>query len=601
MKKIIGATAILAAVASLAFGDGGDNPSGIAGAQSSGASGVFIIDRSWATGNPALVGLESRSQNRLSLFPTSIALWNDRVALPFTAASSAKSYVTMLMRESFGIRKGLSPDDVSEKLTDELGDGICFYAGSQSTPVDFAASGFGVNVRTFGEADMKIPGGLFMPFFSATDGLLAGKSLDLSDTRIGAIFASEIGFKLGRHIEVPVIGDILSLNKGAAGVGVKVLYGHYYYSVAASENSALYYDTVSNKYRIDAGFDVVSAEGGYGLGVDLGTVFHNDNHAVSIDVQDIGMILWDGKNVRRGTTKSGELDLNDKEFDFFTAKAKPDGENYVMWLPMALNVGYIYYLDMSARYGNEFGIFLGYLTASLDYNQQLMLGPGKNTYAPRVSARTKLGFLRGYLPVRYGIIGGGLEKLASTAGVGFDGKYRSVDLSYKAVGSPVLLPKKGFELAFSQTSVWGGRGNAKSKRKKAPPAIQIAPAAPVDTVPQSPQAVQEAPVDMLIAPPAIQEAPVDTLIAPPTIQGRTVDTLIAPPAIQERTVDTLIAPPAIQGRTVDTLIAPPAIQGRTVDTLIAPPAIQGGTVDAVPVPPQPEPKTSSPPPPERRE
>jgi hypothetical protein len=533
------------------------------------------------------------------------------------------------MRESFGIRKGLSADDVSKKLTSELGGGMCFYANSQSTPVDFAAPGFGFNMRMFGGADLKIPGGLFMPFFSSTDGLLAGKSLDLSDTRISVLWASEIGFKLGRHLEVPVINDYLSLDKGAVGVGVKALYGHYYYSVEAKENSAFYYDTISNKYKMGAGFDVLQAEGGYGLGVDLGTFFHNDNHAVSIDIQDIGMILWGGKNVLKGTTKSGELDLNDGEFDFFTAKVKPDSEDYVMWLPTALNIGYMYFLDMSARYGSGSDILLGYITASLNYNQQLLLGPGKSTYAPRVSVGAKFGFLRGYLPLRYGIIGGGSEKLASTAGVGFDGKHRSVDLSYKAVGSPVLWPKKGFEIAFSQTSLFGGGGKAKSKRKEAPPAVQSVPAVPVDTaapppavqnvpvvpadtIPQSPPAIhQEVPVDTVPPPPAIhQEAPIDTLSPPPAIneEGAPVNTTIPPPlppppAINEERAPVNTAPvppppPAIhEGAPVNTipppLPPPPAIHGGApVNTipppLPPPPAIhEGAPVNTAPVPPPP--------------
>jgi hypothetical protein len=512
MKKITVSAIALLAVARVALGDV-SYPSDTADAQSRNSSG-FAADRACVMGNPAFVGLESQ-RSRLTINPVTIALWNDRVALPFAAASSVKSYVAMLIRESFGVSSGLSPDEVSKKLTDELRDGIYLYAGVQSSPVDFASRGFGFSVRTFGDADMKIPGGLFMPFFSATEGLLAGSKLDLSATRIGAIWASEIGFKLGRGIDVPVISDYLFLDKGAAGIGVKALVGHYYYSVVANENSALYYDSLSNKYNMNMGFDVVSAEGGYGLGFDIGTVFHNDNHAVSIDIQDIGVILWDGKHVLKGTTKAGELDLNDKEFNIFKVKAKPANEDYVLWLPTALNVGYVYYLDISARYGSLFGVPLGYLSANLGYNQQLVLGPGKNTYMPRVSAGAKLGILGGYLPVRYGIIVGGAEKIASTAGVGLESKSRAIGVSYKAVGSPILWPKNGFEMTAGLTSGWGGsgKGNARSKREAAPPAVQ---SAPVDAVPapaRSPVPEREAPPEegrpAEEAPPAVRDAPVD--------------------------------------------------------------------------------------------
>jgi len=509
MKKITASVTVLLTVASFALGAGGNSPSDTADAQSR-SSGRFDIDRVWAMGNPAFVGLESR-RNMLTVNPVTIGLWNDKVALPFAAASSVKSYVAMLIRESFGVSDGLSPDEVSKKLTDELRDGIYLYAGVQSTPVDFASRGFGFNVRTFGDADMKIPGGLFMPFFSATEGLLVGSKLDLSATHIGAIWASEVGVKLGRSISVPAIRDFLFLDEGAAGVGVKVLAGHYYYSVEAKENSALYYDSVSNEYKMNMGFDVVSAEGGYGFGFDIGTVFHNDNHAVSINIQDIGVILWDAKNVLKGTTKSGAFDLNDKEFNIFKVKGEYADEDYVLWLPTALNVGYVYYLDISSRYGSLLGVPLGYLSANLGYNQQLVLGPGKSTYAPRVSAGAKLGILSGCLPVRYGIIGGGAEKIASTAGVGLESKSHAVGVSYKAVGSPILWPKNGFEMAVGLTSSWGGgKPKAKNRRSVAPPAVQNAP---VDTAPPQsppvpePKAPQEESKLIEETPPAVQSAP----------------------------------------------------------------------------------------------
>jgi len=139
MKRTIASVTVLLTVASFALGAGGNSPSDTADAQSR-SSGRFDIDRVWAMGNPAFVGLESR-RNMLTVNPVTIGLWNDKVALPFAAASSVKSYVAMLIRESFGVSDGLSPDEVSKKLTDELRDGIYLYAGVQSTPVDFASRG----------------------------------------------------------------------------------------------------------------------------------------------------------------------------------------------------------------------------------------------------------------------------------------------------------------------------------------------------------------------------------------------------------------------------------------------------------------------------
>jgi len=584
MKKSTVIAAVLLVSASVSYGDGGDSPliGGGEAQPSASASDEIFIDWAWAAGNPALVGLENQRQTRLSLFPTSISLWNDKVALPLSGMSSTKSWVTALLRESFGIKNGLTPDEVSQKLTDELRDGIYFCAGVQTSPVDFATRNLGFNVRTFANADLQLPGGLFLPFFSATEGLLAGNSLDLSSTRVSEVWATEIGAKYGHSISIPFIRDYLWLDEGAVGLGVKALIGHHYFSVEANDSSKLYYDPVSNKYKAGMSLDAIRAQGGYGWGFDLGTVFHNDNHAVSIDVQDIGMIQWPGQKVFRGKVTIGELDLNGGGTDFFdVGSLKSNGKGYVMWLPTTLNAGYLYYLNLSAYYGNGLGLIMDYLSASLIYNQPLALAPGTNSYAPRVSAGAKLGFMGGYLPVRYGIIFGGSEKVASTAGVEI-GKQGSFSVSYKAVGSPILWPKRGFEIAFAQTKVWGGKGKAKDKGKTPPP-VQ-----PIDTASAAPvaPAVKEAAVDTAsaaTAPPAVHEKAVDTVTAPQIAPEGVIDTAITPPAIPEEAVDTASAanaPPAVHEGAIDTTAAHHI---KTVDTTATHHTVPAKAVDTTAV------------------
>ena len=589
MKKITLTAAVLLISAGFSFG--GDTPADGNAEARTRNSGEISIDRAWAVGNPALVGLESQSQTRLSLFPTSIALWNDKVSLPMSNMSSMKSWVAALMRESFGISKGLSPDEASQKLTDELRDGIYFYAGARSAPVDFAARNFGFSVKTFADADLKLPGGLFMPFFSATDGLLAGNTLDLSAARVSEIWATEIGVKYGRGIAIPFISDYLWLDEGAAGVGVKALIGHNYFGVEANENCEIYYDPVSNKYKTGMALDVVSAQSGYGWGVDLGTVFHNDNHAFSIDVQNIGMIKWSGQKVRRGKVAIGELDLNGGGSDFFdVGSLTPGGKDYVMPLPTSLNAGYLYYADLSAFYGNGLGALLNYVSAGLCYNQQLVPGPGKNTYAPRFSAGAKLGFMGGYLPVRYGIIVGGSEKLASTAGVEL-GKHGSFGIYYKAAGSPILWPKKGLEIAFNQTTVWGGKSRARDKRKTPPPVQPVDTASAASAQPEveeaavdTASAVKKAAVDTTAAPRAVPEKAVDTTSTHHTVPAKAADTTTAPHTASEKAVDTTATHHTVPEKAVDTTAAPHTVPGKAVDTTTAPHIAPEKAVDTTAAP-----------------
>lgn len=542
-KKIAPAALTLALIAgaSLAFGGGLDNNARNAGGTMSRNSAGLTLDG--ATGNPALVGLDKPPRGGLSLFPLSVTVWSDKLSPPFdlNIVTDPSDYITRFMRESFGLNGNLTPEQVSEKLTNELRDGIGIYAGVKASPIVFATRGFGLSVSTFANVDMRIPDGLLMPFFSDTDGLLAGKQgIDLSDMRLSALLASEVAVKLGYSTTIPFLREYLGFDRGGAGVGIKLLFGHAYFDAKMEDGSAIYYSDSTNNYKAGAGLNVISAGtgfnnkfrynenylidnpiNGYGWGFDLGTIFHNDNHAVSVDIQDIGMILWNGKEVRKGNIslklKSGYKDgfdlknLNDTIFEYDTLT--PTDENYVMWLPAALNIGYAYNL----RFHGELGVLLGYLTMSLGYNQQLAPGVSHDACLPRLSAGATLGLLAGYLPVRYGVTYGGPQKLSSALGLGFDTKYLSIDLFYKAVGSPALLPERGFEVGSGLTFQWGFR--RVGTRVKDTPKIAAPEVEPFDTLsepatsvvfeffpdedePEEEEAYEPVDIDMIVLPPA---------------------------------------------------------------------------------------------------
>ncbi|MDR0331569.1 MAG: DUF5723 family protein [Chitinispirillales bacterium] len=545
MKKYLIAACVILSLSNATLGNADNNPVS-AGATQSRNSGGLTLDG--AMGNPALVGLERRPRGGLSLLPTSVALWSDKAASPFNgqrllidpfnARNPAAYYVSALFKESFGLTDGLTPEEASEILTRELRGGIGVYAGVRSSPIVFATRGFGLNVKTYVDVDVRIPEGFLLPLFSETDGLLAGRSLDFSDLRVSAIWASEAAIKLGYSTTVPFMRDYLNLDKGAAGVGIKLILGHSYFNAEMDKKSAFVYDSASNKYIVsNAKLDIVNIGtglygdynfsdslfmdnpiNGQGWGLDLGAVFHNNRHALSVDVQDIGMILWNGKQVYKAAIDFKDTSGNNVEFDLRnlsegfgnlfhmdSANLEPTNKTYAMWLPASLNIGYTYSLDFSEY---DFDILLGYLTTSLHYNQQLILGPGKNTYVPRLSAGGALGLLAGYLPIRYGLIAGGPEKLASAAGVGLDAKYISLDASYKAVGSPFLISKKGFEYAAGLTFRWGWRRNRNYvKDKPEEPAAE-----PIhDEPPETP------PLPVLEEPPPAEEKVMEEVLEEPVI------------------------------------------------------------------------------------
>lgn len=480
-----------------------NNPADAGGTQSLGDAGGTVIDG--AMGNPAIVGLDNPPKGGFSLLPVSVALWSDKFAppfnkrllmLPFNMPRSLANYMTVFMRESFDLSNALTPEEVSAKLTEDLRGGVGVHAGMRLSPFVFATRGFGLSVSTFADADVRLSGGFLLPFFSDTAGLLVGDALDLSDTRLSAIWATEVAVKLGYSTTIPFLRDHLKLDKGAAGVGVKLLLGHAYLNASMRDSSSLSYDEVENRYKANAVMDVLSVgfgqRGGFrydtgnpingqGWGLDLGTVFYNKSHAFSVDVRDIGMILWDGSKVRRevmnmkrdfdlGDFKAGIDSLISFDFDTLTS----ENENYAMWLPAALNVGYAYNL----RFDGDLGVFLGFLAVGVGYNQRLVSGyGGEFSLSPpsRFSGGVSFGLLSGYLPVRYGVVYGGPEGLASVIGVGLDAKYVSLDAYYKAVGSLAMRSKKGFEVAAGLSCRWGlkrGRSYVKDSQDKAAPEEQ---------------------------------------------------------------------------------------------------------------------------------
>jgi len=484
------AGAVLSSPDGFAAGAGGTQPVNLNAAAQSGTY-----------GNPALLGIDRPPRRNLSLLlpvpPMSFGLWSNELALPavnnkYLYDGDISRWLTYILRESFDLRDNMKPDEVSRRLTDGMRDGVGLYFGLQIYyPVVLSMNGFSASLRTYLDFETRLPGGLLLPFFSYDEGLQRGKALDFSTLQLDVMAATELAVKIGRPIEtLPQIFDYLRLDKGAYGVGIKHVMGHAYASVSADKDSKLIYDSTSNTMRFNAKIDVINTIGldlgkfefekgywdktfweqpaaGEGWGFDIGTVLHNDNHFVSIDMQDIGWIVWDGRKTRRATLALEGEDIEVTQLfnnfdDFFTANAEVDSSirNEITYLPMSLNLGYTYYLDFSGR--RPLSYLAKYLMANAGLKQQIVEGPGKKA-GTMLMMGGSAGLLEGIFPVRYGVIFGGPGKTSSVFSAGFDARYISSNFYYKAVGHPVLMAKKGYELGFANTVSWGWE----KKKKKA--------------------------------------------------------------------------------------------------------------------------------------
>jgi len=534
-KCVISAVLALLSAAAMALGGPDNNPVSTGMTQARNAGG-FTFDG--AFGNPALVGLDRPPRTSLSFFPTSFALWSDKLAPPFNSYllmdfnnfdHAIALYVTSLLEESFPDIKGKKPEEISEIFTKELRGGVGIYSGFRTSPLVFSTRGFALNVKTYADVDVRVPEGFLLPIFSDDAGLIEGQTLDFSELNVDAVLASEIAVKLGFSVSVPFIRDYLKLDKGAAGAGIKLVLGHMLFQAKTdpSSSNSLYYNETTNRYEMDTKVNITNVGTGYsenwrydspfwnqtingqGWGLDLGTVFHNDNHFISLDVQNVGMIFW-GANVYEATlTVKNDgfdfVDLTDRFDDVFDKDSLLPAGRLITYLPAALNLGYTYLYDFS-KYENIMP-FTSYISGSVDYEQQIVLGPGRNTYMPRFTFGAATGFLSGYLPLRYGIILGGPEKLGSAFGFGFDLHYVSLDASYKAVGSPILISEKGFETAAALTFKWGWKKKEKRFKDKEP--------APPPPEPEPEYVPEEPPVPEVEPPPVEEEPVIEIIVAPP--------------------------------------------------------------------------------------
>ena len=464
-----------------------------------------VVTQSGAHGNPALLGFDRAPRvglNAIPVLPISVGLWSDEIAAFNLYAIDAAmkpnktenwvKYLTSVFQESFALNVGGdSPEEVSRKISKGMKDGVGMYVGVQTSvlPLDFSMKGFSFGTRSYLDLELRLPGGILLPFFSYEDGLLRGNTLDFSSLSAGGIAATEMTAKFGWPLPaLPQFLDYLNLDKGAYGVGVKHIFGHGMFQINADKGSNLKYVDSTNAYRMSAKVEAVAAgtglkkdwdgfnsryfdstflrqpAAGEGWGFDIGAVFHNDKHFVSVDMQDIGMIVWDGKKTSKATLYL-DMDMADMDvdaqlnnfmeeiFDLDAVMEDLDDKYYVSYLPMSFNLDYTYYHNLADRAYMRF--LVRYLTANAGLKQQIIRGPGKNYTAPALSFGGSAGLINGFLPLRYGITVGGPGKVSSVASIGVNARVLSFDAYARAVGSPFLIPKKGVEAAAALTFNWG--------------------------------------------------------------------------------------------------------------------------------------------------
>ena len=460
--------------------------------------------------NPALLGLERVPKGGLMLPGTMVGIgaWSDKLALsPFNkyftdSTRETSALITRILDKSFNV-DGLSPDKVSELLTEKFKGGIKNYLGYRHSLLNLGYNRVAFDVTTHIDEEIKIPEGPLLMIFSSKEGLLAGNTLDFSELKQDAVWATDFTVSFGLPVSIPALHKFFGLENGAGGIGMKYVMGHSVFK-ATTERGKIYFDSVENQVSVDgkirmqtAGFGFsgpwrmagdnfgrsIFHDGlpvsGHGIGVDLGGILYNDKGTLTINFNNIGVLLW-MNNVKdvEYTIRKDDLDVydiidgidkarqyggdpNDSIFRKYNGEeisdegdSLKDGNGFFTWLPAALNIGYSYSWDFS-RLGNQYlRLIADYAHVAVNYEQTLAPSPGRS-FIPRLSFGGEAGVLHGFLPIRLGYVIGGAEKFASAVGAGINFRYVSLNGSYKAIGHPFFMPRRGMEVAAGLNINWG--------------------------------------------------------------------------------------------------------------------------------------------------
>jgi outer membrane protein OmpA-like peptidoglycan-associated protein len=452
--------------------------------------------------NPALLGVDRVPKAGL-MFPGSmigIGVWSDKLALsPFNrywadSLRESSALVTKILKNSFDL-EGMNADEVSNKLTKEFKDGINVYTGYKQSIVNLGWNRIAFDVSTHFDEETKIPEGPLMMIFSNTDGLLPGNTLDFSTLHEEGIWATDFTLSFGLPVTIPALHDLLKLRYGAGGISVKYVMGHSAFK-ATADRGTVYFNDTKNEISVDGQVKVTTAGSGFhgdwkydnmfahglpvsghGFGMDLGGILYDEHGTLTVNFNNLGALFWTS-GVKEVTYKIKKDDLDaydiikgidDAHNDLDSANiyifGKPseeisdesdtlkDADGFTTLLPMALNIGYSYSWDFS-RMPMKYRLLAEYAHAAINYEQSLVKTPGR-TLIPRFSIGGEAGALRGFLPLRLGYVFGGSEIIASALGAGINFKYVSLNASYKAIGHPFFIPKRGVELAVGLNISWG--------------------------------------------------------------------------------------------------------------------------------------------------
>lgn len=265
---------------------------------------------------PPMLGIQT-------ILPISLTLniSSDKFIIPspqslFFLDDNPGNWIAHMLRESFDI-EGLPPKEVSRVITEKLNNGMNLQT-SMSVPFLKIAynndkspisTGWGFSSTTSTNGFVHLPGSIFSTIFSSTSGLQQGNTLNFED--LAALFNVVTDFRFGFSRTVKKQFSFLNLNNISMSWGIDILYrmGHAMFKLKTNTGKIIYskdnilsirgHSTITtagtglhNNYQFSNPFENGIPVNGHGIGISGGTTFYTENNALSVNLLDLGSMIW---------------------------------------------------------------------------------------------------------------------------------------------------------------------------------------------------------------------------------------------------------------------------------------------------------------------
>ena len=458
-----------------------------------------------ASGNPAILGARFEPWGGAQLLPlcssVSAGYWSDKLALTpyreflhFREEGQLQRLAAQLINESFRV-SGKSAAETSERISGAVRSGISIFGGSSVALFNLTLDRMAVDVRTFADVEVSLPGAPFLILFSGNDGLIRGGNLPLSVMGAQARIYTDISVAYGLPVDWSEIAEkvnwftkgIIDLRFASCGFGLTVTLGNGYLDLKTVDGG-VHWNSSGSELRIDADMRLktsgsglrkdwtfgspFAAEGllpaGAGAGINAGVFMYGEHASIGVTLRRLGPMVWRGIQEADLLVRTRDLSiasLLEKDFDLFDSEKGGnfpdpeqdgrlhDGPKKFGWLPTRLNTGIGYRFNFRNNEKKAVHALSEYVNTSLEYEQSLAPWPGRS-FVPRIAVGAENAFLWGFVPVRLGFSFGGAEKVASSAGFAIGVRTFCFQAAYQAIGTPYWFPKRGFELSAGFNTEW---------------------------------------------------------------------------------------------------------------------------------------------------